>query len=175
MKRVFSVVDRVSILCCFIGIALIAFLMFMYTFDVVGRFTVSHQIKGSYELGQFTMGILTFAAYSYAQTSRGHIQVSFLVRIFPKTGQYLTYCLGYVACFIISIIETYALWLQFQHTMTNPKVTPVLLLPYNPIYCIGSILMLVFAVTLLMDVFRCIMAIRGDKEAQESIGVLLAS
>jgi len=175
MGRVFNIVDRMALLCCWIGIALIIFLMFMFSFDVFGRVFASTQIKGSYEIGQFVMAIMTFAAYSYAQTSRAHIQVSFLISKFPAKGRYLTLCIGYAACFAICIVETYSLWLQFQHTLTSPKVSPVLYMPYYPVYCIGSILMLIFAITLLIDVFRSIMAIQGNKEAQDSFSRILAS
>ena len=160
--------------CCWIGVAVIAFLMFMYTFNVIGRFSADTQIKGSYEIAQFAMAILTFAAYSFTQTQRRHIQISFLVRKFGEKARYLTFCGGYAVCFVVCMIEFYALWLQFQHALTNPKLTPVLLMPYYPVYCIGALLMLIFGITMIADAIRCAMALAGNKDAKDSINVLLA-
>ncbi|MGI6333995.1 MAG: TRAP transporter small permease [Saccharofermentanales bacterium] len=169
MKKALRFVDKFSEIVAWVGIALIAVLALMYTADVLGRMLLGQQMKGTYEIAQFLLCLISFMAYPLAQVRRGHIHVGFIVSRFPPKARYLLSAFSFLWSVVMCGIVSYALWTQGVFTLSSNKLTQVLLLPYYPVYYASSVLMGIFAITLLTDVVRSILAFLGDEECQKSI------
>lgn len=169
MKKFFKVVDFASEIVAWLGIVLIAALAVMYTIDVLGRLIFSSQIKGTFEIAQFMLCLMSFAAYGFAQTKRSHIHVGFIVHLLPQKGRLIQSAFSFLWGIAICGLITYALWNQGAYTFASNKLTQVLELPYYPIYYASSVLMGMFTLTLIADIIRCIMAIAGDEAMTQSI------
>ncbi|MDR1247424.1 MAG: TRAP transporter small permease [Clostridiales Family XIII bacterium] len=172
MKKTAAIINKTSVICAWICVVLLVALMAMYVTDVTGRFIFGRQIKGTFEMAQFVLCIMTFGSYGYTQTVRGHIQVGFLTRLFPPKLKYSVYGAGYVLCAVMGCITVYALWLVAKNALLMNKATTVISLPYAPLYIANAVLMAVFVLTLALDIARCILAVRGDGDAQESINAI---
>ncbi|MDR3294668.1 MAG: TRAP transporter small permease [Clostridiales Family XIII bacterium] len=169
MNKMIRLTDRIATVCAWVGIALILIMMAMYTIDVLGRLVIHQQIKGTFEFAQFMLCIMSFGSYGYTQITRGHIHIGFLTRIFPQKVKYSTYLAGFVLSAMMSVITTYAIWRIGLNAVATHKATSVISLPLGPMYFISAIFMAVFALTIIVDIIRCIRAIAGDAESQESI------
>lgn len=169
MNRFFQIIKVMSHVLAWIGIALVIVLAGMYTTDVLGRFLLGQQLKGTFEVAQFMLCIISFTSYSLTQTNRAHIHVGFVVTRFPKRGKYAVSAIGFTFCTIMCVVVAYGLWTQGGLAAVGGKLTQVLELPYAPIYYLSAVAMFLFAVTLLADIIRSIMAIFGNQDAQASI------
>lgn len=169
MGKIFKIVDRIATIIAWIGVALIAIMMVMYTIDVVGRLLISRQMKGTFEIAQFMLCIITFSSYGYTQIKRGHIHVGFITGSFPPKAKYVTAAISFILCTAMCCISTYSLWRLALFSLSSKKSTTVLEMPFAPIYFVSAVFMALFALTVLMDVFRSFMAIGGNPRAKESI------
>ncbi len=169
MSKFFRGVKLISHVLAWVGIALIVVLAIMYTADVFGRFVLGRQIKGTFEVAQFLLCLISFASYSLTQTNRSHIHVGFLVTRFPRRVKYAVSALSFALCTVMCIIVAYGLWTQGGLAAAGNKLTQVLEIPFAPVYYMSSAAMFLFALTLFTDIVRSLMALFGNKEAQGSI------
>lgn len=169
MNKFFKVVDRLAVLAGYIGVAFMVALMLMYLVDVFGRLFISRQIKGSFEVAQYFLCVISFAAYSYTQIRRGHIHVGFLINRFPRQTRYAIHGVNFILCALVCAITVYALWRQGSFASMTNRTTVVLLIPMAPLYYLNSVLMAIFTLTIVSDIFRCFLALAGNTEARASI------
>jgi len=168
MKKLFSTIESISRIMGWLGFVLTAGLTLMYTIDVIGRFFFNQQMKGTFELAQFFLCLITFSAFSFAQTARSHIHVGFIARHFKNKFKYCLAGVSFSLCTLICAIVTYCLWQQGTSSI-GIKLTQVLTLPYAPIYYAASIFMAIFTLVIFTDVIRSVMALKGDEEAKAVI------
>ena len=169
MKKAFIIVERIAEIVSWLGIALILVIGGLYIGDALGRLLFGLQARGSFEFAQFCLCALTFASYAYTQVRRRHIHVGFIITHFPPLGRYTLSFIEFIICFAVCCIITYSLWIAGIYAAAANKITMVLELPFAVIYYLSSVLMALFAVTILFDVFRSFIAIRGDQSARDSI------
>jgi len=169
MNKFFRVVDRLAVTAAYIGVAFIAALMLMYLVDVLGRLLISRQIKGSFEVAQFFLCVISFSAYCYAQIRRGHIHMGFVINRFPRQVRYAVTALNFILCAAICVITVYALWRQGNFAYATNRATVVLLIPMSPLYYLNAVFMAIFTLTIVSDIIRCFLALGGNAAARESI------
>lgn len=169
MNKFFQIVNVISRVLAWIGVALIVVLAAMYTADVFGRLVLGRQIKGTFEVAQFLLCLISFASYSLTQTNRSHIHVGFIVSRFPKRMKYAAAALSFTLCTLMCIIVAYGLLTQGGLASSSNKLTQVLELPFAPIYYMAAVAMFLFALTLIADILRSVMALFGNEEARASI------
>jgi len=169
VKKFFRTADKITEIVAWAGVALIVCLAVMYTVDVLGRLIFGYQFKGTFEIAQFLLCLIIFMSYPFAQSRRGHIHVGFIVHYFPRKVQYILLAFHFLWGSMICGIVAYALWTQGSFTYTSGKVTQVLGLPFYPVYYASSILMVLFAVMIFVDLIRAVFAVAGNTECQESM------
>ena len=174
MKKLNKVISLIGNLSAWLSAFSIAILAIMYIIDIMGRFFISQQMKGTYEVAQFLLCIVTFSAFIYTQVSRRHIHVGILIMHFPPRLKYFVTSLNFVITSIICCFITYAIWDLGLLSVARSKHSQVLEIPFAPLYFFSSMLMALLALTLLTDAIRCILAFLGDDEAKESIDKVYA-
>ena len=172
MNRFQKILEQVSTVSAWIGIALTLVTMGMYAIDVVGRLFFSTQMKGTFEIAQFMFCIITFSAYAYTQMSRGHIHVGFVMIHFVPRLRYCVSAVNFVLCTVFCSIVSYNLFNMGNVALASNKHSQVVSLPFAPLYFISAVFMALFTVTLFFDIIRSIQATAGNSEARTSIDKL---
>ena len=168
MNTFFDIVKKVSFVLGWIGFGLTVVMSIMYLADVIGRLVIGAQMKGTFELAQFMLCLISFSAFSLAQVTRNHIHVGFIVRHFPPKAKYTVATLSFALCTMMGSIITYCLF-YMSTTSAGSKLTSVLGLPYAPIYIAAGIFMGLFTIVLFSDILRSIMAFAGNEECRQEI------
>ena len=169
MEKVFKIVGRISTALAWVGVGLIVAMAGIYIFDTFGRLLFNTQARGTFEIAQFFLCIITFGAYAYTQVKRRHIHVGFIIIHFRPIAKYLATMIEFILCTVICVIITYALWRMGGYSATSGKMSTILGMPYSPIYYLSAVLMAMFTVTIVIDIIRCVLALRGDQIARESL------
>ena len=69
---------------CYIGMILLAALMFLGALDVMGRYFLNKPIKGAYETSEILLAGIVFFGLAYALAVGGHVAVEGFVALFPS-------------------------------------------------------------------------------------------
>ena len=169
MKRVEKVLERISMATMWLGIGLTLATMAMYSVDVFGRLMFSVQNRGTFEIAQFMLCLITFTAFAYTQMMRGHIHVSILINRFPKGPKYLTTTINFAICAFICTVVTFSVHNMGVVALANGRHSQVVALPFAPLYFACTVIMAVFTATIVFDVIRSIRALAGNPDARASI------
>jgi len=168
MELVTKILNRITKALAIVSIVFIFILAVMYGCDIIGRLVLKKQITGTFEIAQFMLCLITFLAFPYAQTSRSHIHVAFIINKFPKKMKYIVAAIGFLACCFLGVIMIYALIVQGNYAV-GVKLSTVLKLPFAPMYYTAATLMGFFVITLFVDAVRCIAALFGCESAKAEI------
>lgn len=168
MNTFFGIIKKISYTLGWIGFGLTVVMSLMYLIDVLGRLLLNSQMKGTFELAQFMLCLISFSAFSLAQVTRNHIHVGFIVRHFPAKLKYAVAALSFALCTMMGVIITYCLF-YMSTTLAGSKLTSVLGLPYGPIYIAAGVFMAFFTIVLFSDILRSIMAFAGNEDCRREI------
>jgi TRAP-type transport system small permease protein len=86
-KGIVSVIRKADYYVCHIGVWFIAILMFLTTFDVIGRSFFSSPITGTFELSKLMLVIIVLLSIGYVQQRKENVRVSFFADKFSPLGQ----------------------------------------------------------------------------------------
>jgi TRAP-type C4-dicarboxylate transport system permease small subunit len=154
------------------GIAVCFGIMVLTTLDVVLRKVSPLNIRGSYELIEMGMVILTFLGIAELQVKDGHVKVDMLTMHLSWRFQKILMFFILLAEVAVYGVMTYAGTLKYIEFQTTPVHTGVLELPYDAFYIIMIAGLACFTILLMMDaVIQMADGILNRKPApQESIG-----
>jgi TRAP-type C4-dicarboxylate transport system permease small subunit len=145
----------------------IFFIMIFIVLDVFLRFTFNSPIMGSYELVERGMFCAIFASFAYAQTEKAHIRIDLLLGKFPeKLHMFFDFFLGILSTGTAAIIA-YAAVLQAQTAFSSSYTTSVLKISLYPFYWLEFACMSAFAITLLNDSVKNLIAIFNKQVAAD--------
>jgi TRAP-type C4-dicarboxylate transport system permease small subunit len=154
-----KIIGRLSSVMGAVSIAGVFIIMMIIVVDVFLRFLLNSPIQGSYEIVERCMFCTIFATFAYAQTEKAHIRIDLVVGMFPeKLHMFADFIFLALSAGIVSAIA-YAAILQAQTSMSSNYITSVLSIPLYPFYWLEFVCMLVFAVTLLYDALKNLIAI----------------
>ena len=96
-----KIIRKITNFQCYFGMILLAVLMFLGAFDVIGRYFFNSPIKGAYEVSEVLLAALVFFGLAHTVSVRGHVSVdSFVSRFRPRARA----CIGIVLSLISMII-----------------------------------------------------------------------
>jgi TRAP-type C4-dicarboxylate transport system permease small subunit len=143
------------------------FMMFLITTDVVGRTFFNRAVWGCYELVELAMAAAILSSLAYCQAQREHVHVTLLIQKFRPRIRLTSYAVMSLFSTIVIAIVTYATSIQAMTSYNVNQVTSVLHFPYWISYAFMSLMMLLFAVTLLYDCVKNFIAIFNTDLAKE--------
>ncbi len=111
---------------------MLAVLMLLGAFDVIGRYVFNRPITGAFEISEVLLAGVLFFGWAYTQATRGHIRVNILVRRFSARGQALTDLINSVLGLVLfSVITWQAALIAIAYWETN-RIIDVIMVPLAP-------------------------------------------
>ena len=166
--RLFDVFDRAVAqlsrgLNYFVSVALLA-MVFLTTADVSGRYLFSHPIRGTVELCEVALVILTFCGIAYAWRSGAHISVELVFNRLPrKLRPWLNMMTCVFTLFIVILLSRQALVFAFDMAQRGQK-TALLGVPIFYFYLSIFIGCAVLSLEVLAETIRSGIEIHRGKE-----------
>lgn len=141
-------------------------MMLLNVVDVVLSKLFQSPIIGAYELTQRILMCAVFTAFAYGQAQKAHINMTIVIRHFPRPLRFLVFTLMSVLSVVCAGAVTYAAFAQALVAMRSGYITEILYIPLYPFYLVESIAMGVFTLALLYDTVLYAMAIFRDDLAE---------
>ncbi len=167
MKKVYSVLKKLSE---YLG-KLCAFLLFIWVFiitaDIIMRYIFNSPIKGTVELTELWLSIIVFASFPLVQTQKAHVGVIMAVKALPERVSMVVYSVSNLICSITCGLVTYAAVQQAIRCFNRNMITDVLRIPKYPFYIFESVCMALFCLLLLAETVYCIYGIFNRDAAKE--------
>jgi len=134
----------------------ILFFMMVITFiDVAGR-SLGSPLPGTFELTGFSLALLIFFSLGYTQIQKGHITISFIVDMWPKTAQAIANTITNIIFLLLSSLLTWQLWEHAMRLYAGNEQTVDLGLPVYIFVIMAFIGTLFFALAILLDLLKSI-------------------
>jgi TRAP-type C4-dicarboxylate transport system permease small subunit len=166
MKSCDKIIGRLSGAMGAVSIAGVFIIMMVIVVDVFLRFLFNNPIQGSYEIVERCMFCTIFATFAYAQTEKAHIRIDLVVGMFPEKLHMFADFIFLALSASIAAAISYAAVLQAGTSMSSNYITSVLSIPLYPFYWLEFVCMLVFAVTLLYDAVKSLVAMFDERVAE---------
>ena len=167
IKKIDKIISTISTAGAYVSCVLISAIMFLICIDVFLRKVFRFSIAGSYEIVECLLMLVVFTAFAMAQTRKGHIHVTVFISKFPRIPQTIINGILGLISFVAAFFCAYALWYQAMYSMNIHTVTSVLYMPLYPFYFVSSVCVYIFAVTLLWDAIKSLMAVKNDETYKE--------
>ena len=129
-------------------------MMMLVVLDVAGRYLFNAPISGSFEITEFLLALLVFAALPIVTRDDRHISVSVMENMLSEGKQFVQrfFVLGFGA-FGLALIA-WRLWVGGNELAAGRQVTGYLELPRAPIAYTASVLTSVACATVLAMMWR---------------------
>ncbi len=149
--------DRVVLSSHYLGGIMLAVMMFITAFDVIGRFAFGHPIKGAQELSAVMLVLVVFLGVAYTAKEKEHVRIELLLMYLkPRVRQALD-----VFSNLISLILVFGIAYQGIVQMGTQKerfVTTTLLKmplwPFALLLALGAMLLCVVVIQDLVESLR---------------------
>lgn len=132
-------------------------LMFLTTFDVIGRYFFNKPIIGTYELTGLALALMIFFSLGMGQLKKEHIEIDFLTNKMPKKVQHGLYALSSLILFILTALMTWQLFAYSNRILLGNETSGDLGLPLYIFVLISAIGAISFTLTYLLDFFNSIL------------------
>ena len=138
-------------------------MMMLVVLDVAGRYLFNAPISGSFEVTEFLLALLVFAALPIVTRDDNHISVSVVENLLSGRTQLAQrlFVLGFGAVGLALI--AWRLWVGGNELAAGRQVTGYLELPRAPIAYTASVLTSVACVTVLAMMRQCVRRGAADK------------
>lgn len=125
-------VRKIINILCYIGMGLLAILMFLGTFDVIGRYFFNKPIKGAYEISEILLAGIVFFGLAYALSVGGHVRVETFVTLFRPRARAIV---GFITTFLSLIIFVLIGWqgaILAMKSWEHHRLIDVIFIPIAP-------------------------------------------
>ena len=177
MKNALKFMEKLNTISCYIAMVALFVLMFLTTIDTMTRKTTIGGITDSMDFTERLMLFIIFGGLAIVQSKKGHIRMDMLVKNMPKVINYVMEVLMGLASTAIMFLLSYGMFLKIFNDRTGKAATQLLHIPTWPFTIIVTIMVLLYAVTLLFHVIQIIIreqdapAANSDDEMGERIGI----
>lgn len=163
LKTLDKILGVISGLCSWVSGAAL-FLIAAITFvDVFCRYFLHNSITGSQEMCQLLMVFVVYFALGKSTRIRAHVQVDFLINMFPKWLKEFVVALMMFACIFVTWNITLRTWGYAGQAQASKISTVILSLPHYPFYYIISVMNVLISLEFLAD---------GVKHVIDGVGYL---
>ncbi len=139
-----------------VAMVVLMLLMFLTVGDVIGRYLVGRlpffqPIPGTFELTEFMLVIIVFAAIGYAQIRGDHISIEIMVsRLSPRIQGIIGCITNFLSLAMFSLV-TWRAVVYARHLFSAQDVSGVLKLPVYPFLIVVSIGSFIFCLAMLVS------------------------
>ena len=154
MKTLSDVIGKIAKWLNYGSMGALIFAVAVIFLDVMIRLISAHSILGSYEMAEMAMIVIIYLAMARTQLLDGHVHVEFIVKKLPSLPRsVIMRCMSGISVAICAIltITTYQQMMNFFYSNTS---TGVVKIPLYPIAFIMFIGLLLFTITLIMELFQ---------------------
>ncbi|WP_240376819.1 TRAP transporter small permease [Bacillus piscicola] len=146
-----AVLNVLSLVLHHISNAVLCFVTFLITFDVIGRYFFHRPITGSFELTELGSAILVFFTFAITHKYKEHIAVGFLVDKLPERVHHVVEGLIELLICVVIFVMGWQIFQDALRAMGRNLTTTDLGLPVYPFIMIASIGAFVFALVALTN------------------------
>ena len=136
MIKVGKVVEKTTFVVSMISYCGIIAIMLLNVGDVLMTKLFIRPITGAYEITECLLLCTVIASFAYAQSKKSHINMTLVIKFFPKSLRFLTYGLMGLLSTATAAIVGYAAILQAASAISKGTITSVLSIPMYPFYYI---------------------------------------
>lgn len=166
MLKIGKIVNKAAFIVSIISYVGVVAIMLLNVTDVVLTKVFNNPVTGAYEITECLLLCTIMAAFAYAQTKKSHINMTILIRVFPKVLRFFIYgFMGLLSTGTATAVG-YAAVLQATNAIEKGTVTSVLFIPMYPFYYVEAAVMFMFALTLLYDTVLSFIAMFSSKYEQ---------
>jgi len=139
---------------CYVGMGLLVVLMFLGSFDVIGRYFFNKPIKGAYEVSEILLAGIVFFGLAYALAMGGHVTVDTFVALFrPRVRGIVGFSVSAIAFIIFVLIGWEGTELAIK-SWENHRLIDVLFVPIAPFQLLVPMGALSVCLELIVQMFR---------------------
>lgn len=125
-------------------------MVFLVTFDVLGRAMFSQPITGAVEVTELGLSMIIFLSIGYTHLKEEHISIDFVVAKFPKNVQWIIEGIINLIITALMLLLSFSLFSYAERLLTTNRVTGDLGLPIYLFAGLAAIGAIVFALTSLL-------------------------
>ena len=169
MRKIFRVVDLISTVVGWIGIAVTIAMGLYMAANVLSRWIIGVTVSGGFEIVQFMLCLTIFSAFCFTNTKRRHVSLCLLIIKLPVRIRFSLSAVIFAAEAAMVGCIAYGMFTQAQFAQQTNQASTTLGIPFYPFYFICGLFSVVLAVTLVTDVIKSILAVAGSEEYQKDI------
>lgn len=163
MMKAGKIIDRATFIVSIISYCGIVAIMLLNVADVLLNKLFGKPIQGAYEITEVLLLCTVIGSFAYAQTKKSHINMTLVIKAFPKLLRFFIYGLMGLLSTGTAGAVGYAALLQAASAIDKGTITSVLFIPMYPFYYIEAAAMFVFALALLYDTALSFIAMFSTK------------
>ncbi len=163
MIKIGKAVSGITFVVSIINYCGIVAIMLLNVADVLLTKLFVRPITGAYELTECLLLCTVIASFAYAQTKKAHINMTLIIKAFPKILKFFIFGLMGILSTGTAAVVGYAALLQAANAVGKGTITSVLFIPMYPFYYIEAAAMYVFALALLYDTALSFIAMFSKK------------
>ena len=157
-----KIIRKITNTFCYIGMGMLAILMFLGTADVMGRYFFNRPIKGAYEVSEILLATIVFFGLAYALAVGGHVRVDTFVSLLrPRTRAIAGIIISLLSFIIFVLIG----WQGAELAMKSYKyhrLIDVIFLPIWPFQLLVPIGAFAVSLELIVQTLNFIMDMRKE-------------
>jgi TRAP-type C4-dicarboxylate transport system permease small subunit len=167
MKTVNKILNTLCRYLGYLGAAILGFMMLYTTFDIIKRAVTGKSMTGTTEVMAYMFCALLYSTYAYTQTRHGHVHVTIITEAIKGKGKFILWaCTSWIGA-ITGVFLTCAAYNQMLKQIEDGTYTLMLHIPYEPVYIFSTFGMAVFAIVLIFDAIKAVLAIFSEEYAKE--------
>ena len=146
--KIKRVVQKLTVILCFVGMFLLIPMMLLTVSDVVGRAAWSRPIPGAVELSSYMLAVFILLGVAYTHQVKGHVRVSMLLSRMPeRISHLLDVITTIISLFIIGILA----WQGWVVGIEEKTVSDMLRVPQLPFRLLVSVAGFFLCLELIFD------------------------
>lgn len=131
----------------FVAQAVLIIMVFLITFDVIGRWIFNQPITGAVEVTELGLSMIIFLSIGYTHLKEEHVSIDFVVAKFPVSVQWIIEGIINLVVAAVMILMSVSLFWYAERYFTSGTVTGDLGLPVYIFAGVAGIGAIVFALT----------------------------
>ncbi len=163
LDRIDALAGRVTLWLVRAGALVLAVMMLMTFFDVIGRYFLNQPIVGTVDMTELYMGLIVFLGIGATTLKRGHISVDIVVSRLRPRARLLSDLFAQAVCAVLAGLICWQLWVVAQDTFANHIVTRVWETPVYPVAYAMAAASVLMVVALLLQVVQTLVALTGGR------------
>ena len=154
LDRIDALTGRVTDWLVRVGAVVLAVMVLMTFFDVMGRYLISQPIVGTVDMTELFMGLIIYLGVG-ATTHRGdHISVDIVVSHLAPALRMMTDLLSDVISAVLAVLICWQLWIVAVDTQVNTIVTRVWETPVYPVAYVMAAASIFMALAFVLHVLK---------------------